>query len=135
MVKLKPVSPQVQALLNSAMPVDVRGDLVTIECESSFHRDKLNDDKNRQVVEQLLSETLGAQCRVQCQVGTGKAAVRASAPEPPAGDMFQQSEAGDARQKLVNHPAVKELQKAGGQITRVTLNDTDQGEETRGKQG
>ena len=68
LVRLKPISPQVQALLNSSVPLAVQGDVITVGCPFSFHRDKLSEDKNRDLVEQVLAQVLGAPCHIQCVV-------------------------------------------------------------------
>jgi DNA polymerase III subunit gamma/tau len=139
LTKMKAVSPQVQALLNSAEPAFVEGDLVTLSCEAAFHRDTLAEEKKRELVEQVLSQVLGCACRVTCVVG-------GTAPRPPAEakPRRESTSAGDlsaagnervsARDELLNHPAVKELQRRGGRIASVSVfgEDADEEDEERG---
>jgi len=126
LMKIKPRSHQVRALLNSAYPVSVQGDLVTLGCESGFHREKLAEDTRRNLVEEAFSEVLGKACRIQCVVDS-KVGKKPGAQNPrPSGNLFSDSESRKgSRQKLVNHPAVKALEKRGGRVSKVSLYDED----------
>jgi len=134
LTKMKAVSPQVQALLNSTEPAFVEGNLVTLSCEAAFHRDRLAEEKKHELVEQVLSQVLGCACRVTCVVG-------ASLPRPAAEERPGQErpstgkpptagkERVTARDELLNHPAVKELQRRGGRIASVSVFGEDADEE------
>ena len=133
LLKLKPHSQQVRALLNSAYPISVEGNVVTLGCEAAFHRDKLRDSKKRALIEKVLSQVLGAETQVTCVVDShirqslrageslqprpaGRSAAPASLSHTPSGD-----NAVDERQQLLNHPAVKELEKRGGVVSQVSI--------------
>ena len=146
--KMRAVSPQVQALLNSTEPVRVEGDLITLNCEAPFHRDRLAEEKKRELVEQVLTQVLGRACRVTCVVGVAAphVPVEAAPRREPASatDLFSASEERGAaapkddrdsvRDALLNHPAVKELQRRGGRISSVRVfgEDADEEDEERG---
>jgi len=138
--KMKAVSPQVQALLNSTEPAYVQGDLITLSCEASFHRDRLTEEKKRELVEQVLSEVLGQTCRVTCVVAsTGPRPTAEARPKreaEAAGDLFGVEKGrASAREALLNHPAVKELQRRGGRIASVSVfgEDAEEEDEDRGE--
>ena len=134
LMRIKPLSPQLQALLNSAEPIQVSGDVITLGCRFGFHRDKLSESKNRDLVEQVLSQVLGVPCRVTCAIHAGapEMAEKSGPPQRRPGDLFSSSDAhGDERQELLNHPVVKELERRGGRVSKVSLNEEDQ-EDRRG---
>ncbi|MEA3408444.1 MAG: DNA polymerase III subunit gamma/tau [Chloroflexota bacterium] len=129
LMKIKLKSYQVRALLNSAYPISVRDDLVTLGCNAKFHCDKLSEDKRRDLVEDVLSQVLGVSCRVQCVVDREageRARSRTRSTDDNAEDLFgsERSEApsdDDLRDELLNHPAVKALKERGGRVSKVTL--------------
>jgi len=134
LMRIRPVSPQLQALLNSVEPLQVSGDVVTLGCPFGFHRDKLSQGKNRDLVEQVLSQVLQAPCRVTYVIHAAQVdAAGKGAPAPRrATDLFSAGEAqGDERQELLNHPVVKELERRGGRVSKVSLNEDEQ-EDRRG---
>jgi DNA polymerase-3 subunit gamma/tau len=149
LTKMRALSPQVQALLKSAEPVRVEGDLITLNCEAPFHRDKLSEEKKRELVEQVLAQVLGRACRVTCVVGSPAPRATTAAPphgEPAAGaDLFslrverggastqgeRDSGRGSVRDTLLNHPAVKELQRRGGRVSSVRVYGEDADEEDK----
>jgi len=139
-------SHQVRALLNSAYPQSVSGDLVTLVCEAKFHADTLMSDDRRSEIEKIYSEVLGKPVRVACVADAGhlRQLLRTAqaAPEPkelfdaaPRANRQPNGPEEDERQALVEHPAVQELLRKGGEVSRVVLNrDGDEGE-SDGKQG
>ncbi|MEN6478665.1 MAG: DNA polymerase III subunit gamma/tau [Anaerolineales bacterium] len=128
--RMRAQSPQLQAILRGTYPVAVAEGLVTLACEGPFHRDRLNEDKRRGQVEQVLSEVLGVECRITCVVDReAKARVQGGAEGDASRDLFAAAEKREEqRRELLNHPAVKELTERGGRVRRVQLND-DLGEE------
>lgn len=139
-------SHQVRALLNSAYPQSVSGDRVTLVCEAKFHADTLMSDDRRSEIESVFSEVLGKPVRIACVADAGqlRQLLRAAqtAPEPkdlfetgPRPDAQAEKTVADERQALVEHPAVQELLRKGGEVSRVVLNsDPDEGV-SDGKQG
>ena len=135
LMKIKPKSSQVQALLNSAYPVSVEGDLITVGCEADFHRDKLSEVKKRGLVERELSGVLGVPCRIEYIVHQGaKEAQRRDAQLSQSSTDFTSAEESPQaqRDKLLDHPTVKALEKLGGRVVNVSLYDQEQREDDRG---
>jgi hypothetical protein len=135
LLRIKPLSPQIQALLNSVEPIQVSADVITLGCRFGFHRDKLSESKNRGLVEQVLSQVLGVSCRVTCVVHAVQAetADKDGLAQRRPGDLFSANDPhGDERQELLNHPVVKELERRGGRVSKVSLNEEDQ-EDRRGQ--
>ncbi|NLD45525.1 MAG: DNA polymerase III subunit gamma/tau [Chloroflexi bacterium] len=134
LIHVRSNSRQVEALLKSAEPIEVYGTTVVLGCEAEFHSSKLSEDKRRLVVEQALSAVLGVACTVTCSVARGAGLSRNGPGQEPPGDIF---EAGSPRkaaeERLLNHPAVVELTRQGGRVTRVRVNDADNTEEDRGQ--
>ncbi len=136
LMKIKPKSYQVRALLNSAYPVAVRDDLITLGCNAEFHRDKLSEDKRRGLVEDVLSQVLGVSCRVQCVVdreAEERARAQIGSTNNDSGDLFSKNEQSetpsdeDVRDELLNHPAIRVLKERGGCVSKVTLVSQDRG--------
>ena len=110
---------------------------IVFGCEAEFHREKLSEDKRRAVVEQVLTEVLGTPCAAQFVVGSVRrrsGAPTSGASGAPPADLFATDDPRrKAEDQLRNHPAVRELERHGGVVTGVHLNETDDTEETRGK--
>ena len=121
--RMRAQSPQLQAVLRSAYPVGVAGEVVTLACDFGFHRDRLAEDKRREQVEQVLSDVLGSACRIEVVVdrdarARNQGVADADAPK----DLFESADAdAERRRELLNHPAVKDLTERGGQVRRVEL--------------
>ncbi len=122
LAQVRPLSRRVEALLRDTRPIALRGDLITIACGSPFHHDVLSEDKNRELIVQAASQVLGIPCRVRC--------VLHSAEDSDLNPLYRKSPATtesldttdapqQAFQRLLNHPAVKELQRRGGHISKV----------------
>ena len=122
LAQVRPLSRRVEALLRDTRPIALRGDLITIACGSPFHHDVLSEDKNRELIVQAASQALGIPCRVRC--------VLHSAEDSDLNPLYRKSPAPtesldttdapqQAFQRLLNHPAVKELQRRGGHISKV----------------
>ncbi len=133
LTRMKAIDPKVQAILNSARPIEVHGDTITLGCEAPFHRDRLAEDKRRDLVERVLSEVMETPCHIQCVVD--KARREAVEPGQAGESLFPPTdERESARRKLLSHPAVKELEKRGGRVSRVSLTEEEK-EEDSGEQG
>ncbi len=61
---LKARSRRIDALLMSVDPSSVQGDLITLTSAYPFHRNKLNEPEVQAVVEEVISDILGARMRV-----------------------------------------------------------------------
>jgi DNA polymerase-3 subunit gamma/tau len=63
---LRPRNLSLEALVRSCDPVAVEGDAVVLAFIHNFHRSKVEEDQNRQVVEEVLSDLIGQRYRVRC---------------------------------------------------------------------
>ncbi|MCS6886722.1 MAG: DNA polymerase III subunit gamma/tau [Chloroflexus sp.] len=65
---VRPRSPTVQALLNSARPYDVEGNTIVLLVSSAFHKERLEEPKNRAIIEEVLRRRLGKAYAVRCTI-------------------------------------------------------------------
>ena len=79
---VKALNRRIEALLASVDPVRVSGDAVILAAAYPFHRDKLNSDDVRSVVESVISRLAGRAVKVQCSLRDELPAV--SQPPPAA---------------------------------------------------
>ncbi len=63
---LRPRNLSLEALMHSCEPMAVEGDVVVLGFVHQFHRSKVEEDGNKRVVEEVLSDLLGRQYRVRC---------------------------------------------------------------------
>jgi DNA polymerase-3 subunit gamma/tau len=75
---LRPRNLSLEALVRSCEPVAVEGDVVVLAFAHNFHRSKVEEDLNKQIVEEVLSELLGQRCRVRCVLAQQERAAGAS---------------------------------------------------------
>lgn len=105
---IRPRNRAVEALLKSCEPVSVQGDCVTLGFYYSFHKEKVNADNNRKVVEGALAELAGRVLQVKCALSEG--------------DRQQKEEENEAnrREQLLSNPVVREaIQHYGGKVIDV----------------
>jgi hypothetical protein len=79
---VKAVNRRIEALLSSIDPALVAGDRVTLAAAYEFHRDKLNTDEVRIVVEEAIGRLVGRPVRVACLLHAEVAAPPPTAPTP-----------------------------------------------------
>jgi len=105
---IRPRSRVVEALLKSCQPMAVQGDLVTLGFYHSFHKERMDEDKHRSVVEEALAEVGGRAYRVKCALCEGSSR-----------EKEQKSEA-DRREKLLDNPVVSEaIKRYGARVVDV----------------
>lgn len=63
---VKMTNSRIAALLSSVDPLDVRDQEIVLVSPYEFHRNKLNDDAVRRVVEDVLARHMGAHYQVVC---------------------------------------------------------------------
>lgn len=82
---LRPHNLSLEALMRSCEPVSVEGDVVVLEFVHNFHRSKVEEEHNKQAVEEALSGIVGQRYRIRCVLAHQEPAatppVRAT-PEP-----------------------------------------------------
>jgi DNA polymerase-3 subunit gamma/tau len=132
---------QVQALLRDAHPTAVEGNVVTLLCRWPLHREQLSKAERLAMVESVLSEVLSAPCHVQylaqSEAPSGESATAdtrreigstvAATPQAPAVDEEE------IRRALLNHPAVRDLERRGGKVSRVDVFGADPPKEKDGR--
>lgn len=69
---VKPYNHSVEAFLRSARPTKIEGGTVVLEVYYPFHKDKLEDVKNRKIVEKGLEKILGVKAGFRCILGKSK---------------------------------------------------------------
>lgn len=69
---VKPINHSVEAFLRAARPKSIKGKTVVLEVFYPFHKDKLEEQKNRQLVEKGLKKVLGADLIFECVLGKTK---------------------------------------------------------------
>jgi DNA polymerase-3 subunit gamma/tau len=79
---LRPRNLSLEALMHSCEPVAVEGDVVVLGFAHNFHRGKVEEDQNRQVVEDVLSHLVGQRYRVRCVLAGGRERAAAPASRP-----------------------------------------------------
>ncbi len=58
----------ISALLKAVKPIEVLGNTVILEVAYSFHKERLEDHKNRQIVEQILKDIYKIPLAIKCRV-------------------------------------------------------------------
>lgn len=81
-LEVKAINRRIEALLSSVDPFAVRGDEVILVTAYSFHRDRLNADDVRAVVEEVMSRIVRRRIRVSCLL-RGEAPVAAPSQPTP----------------------------------------------------
>ncbi len=66
---VKPLNHSVCALLKAARPKKVDEDYVTLEVFYQFHKDQLEQERNRRVLEQALAGLFKTSLRIKCELG------------------------------------------------------------------
>jgi len=72
LVAVKPFNHSVEAFLRAARPKSLEGNKLTLEVFYPFHKDKLDEQKNRKIVEEGLQIVLGKQMVLECILSTNK---------------------------------------------------------------
>ncbi|MFN8513142.1 MAG: hypothetical protein U0232_06610 [Thermomicrobiales bacterium] len=63
---VRATSRRIEALLASADPLQIDDETLTLVAAYDFHRDGLNKDDTRKVIEEVVAEVLGHPYRVRC---------------------------------------------------------------------
>ncbi len=93
----------VQALLRSARPVGVEEDALLLGFPYEFHRERIDDQKNRIVVEDVIGAVLARKVRVRCVLTTREAVTAA-----------------DPLQAAMDDPIVRSAISRGARVRSVT---------------
>jgi len=67
--EVKPLNASLEVFLRNAKPVDLDEDLLTIEFGYRFHKERIEDLKNRSIIEDLIKKLFGISVRIKGTVG------------------------------------------------------------------
>ena len=56
------------ALLRDAKPVEVTGNKIVLGVKFPFHKDKISERKNLDILEKVFGDLVGGSCTVNCQI-------------------------------------------------------------------
>ncbi|MEA1936786.1 MAG: DNA polymerase III subunit gamma/tau [Patescibacteria group bacterium] len=59
--EIKPHNHSLTVFLKTCCPIDARGNKITMLCQYSFHKDKLNKIENKLIIEKVASQVLGSE--------------------------------------------------------------------------
>jgi len=108
---LRPRNLSLEALMHSCEPVAVEEDVVVLGFTHKFHRSKVEEERNKQIVEETLSDLLGQQYRVRCILAQQERA-EGTAPRSTAS-------AKSAEQMIADDPVVRAaVQDLGAQVVQ-----------------
>lgn len=93
--------------LRSSKLLKVSGDSLILECDYSFHKDCIENNKNREVVENVINEKIGSPISIKCIVGKNK-------PKLNEDDREVKDEDVDSSENLLNTA----LDIMGGKVTK-----------------
>ncbi|PJE67577.1 DNA polymerase III, subunit gamma and tau [Candidatus Shapirobacteria bacterium CG10_big_fil_rev_8_21_14_0_10_40_9] len=69
LLAVRPRNHSVEALLRATRPINLAGGVLTLEVFYKFHKDQLETEKCRKIVEEVASEFLGSQIHLKCILG------------------------------------------------------------------
>lgn len=72
LMAVKPFNHSVEAFLRAARPIKLEGRRLILEVFYPFHKDRLEEVKNRKIVEEGLSKVLGVELAFECVLGKSK---------------------------------------------------------------
>jgi len=81
---IKPMNHSVAAFLRAARPKEVNKDTLVLEVFYSFHKDRLEEDRNRRIVENGLDKICGGKLKMKCVLGK-QPAVKKLSKKPSSG--------------------------------------------------
>ncbi len=82
-MEVKAINRRIEALLTSIDPVAVEGDRIILAAAYEFHRNRMNADEVRMVVEDVMSRVVGHPVRITCVMPGDVAAAQSSRLNPP----------------------------------------------------
>ena len=69
---VRPLNHSVEALLRAAKPVKMNNGFLTLEVFYKFHKERLDTEKCRSIVEEVASQLLGKSIKLKCILGEKK---------------------------------------------------------------
>ncbi len=77
---VKPINASIEALLRSARPINYDGKTLTLGVFYKFHKERLEDQRHRKILEDVIAQVLNSPTRVVCTMV-----------EPPAREIIQEA--------------------------------------------
>ncbi len=102
LAEIKARNMHVEAILKDCQLARVEGDVVVLRARFPFHKEKLEDDRSKQLVAEAVSIIIGEPCRIRCILSTE--------------DKRQEQKHDDEIQAAVDDPLVKAALEMGGKI-------------------
>jgi DNA polymerase-3 subunit gamma/tau len=72
LIAVKPFNHSVEAFLRATRPKRIEGNLVTLEVYYPFHKERLEEARNRKIVESGLDKVFGEKLVIECTLAKGK---------------------------------------------------------------
>ncbi len=72
LMAVKPMNHSVAAFLKAAQPLKIEGDRLFLQVFYQFHKDKLDEHRNRQIVEKGFEEVFDSCVKIKCKLGKKK---------------------------------------------------------------
>jgi DNA polymerase III subunit gamma/tau len=95
-----------QALLRSTQPDQIDHNVLILRARYAFHRERIEDVRNRATLEQVVDSVLGTKLRVRCELANGDKVAEASVSTDPDQD-------------AVNDPVVRAAIEMGARVVQV----------------
>ena len=67
LLKTKSYNHSIHAFLKASQPKSLENDTIYLSFLYNFHKDKINEPKNREIVERSIAEVIGKSYRIKCQ--------------------------------------------------------------------
>jgi DNA polymerase-3 subunit gamma/tau len=123
--EIRPLNRTAEALLRSCAPLRVEdNNVLVIGAEHNFHKERLEEPRCKQVLEEVLSRVIGCPCRVRCVLTPPEQT--ASRPRPAQADESGHAEPSGADQKkrkyqdVSNDPLIREaVERYGARVVDV----------------
>jgi len=113
---LRPRNLSLEALMRSCEPVAVEGDVVLLGFTHNFHRSKVEEQHNKQLVEDVLSSLVGQRCSVRCVLAGQD---RADPPPQRAQVESPEGEPDRSAEQIIKDPVVRAaIEDLGAQIVQ-----------------
>jgi len=114
---LRPRNLSLEALMRSCEPVAVEGDVVLLGFTHNFHRSKVEEQHNKQLVEDVLSSLVGQRCSVRCVLAGQERA--APPPQRAQAESPEREPDRSAEQIIAEDPVVRAaIEDLGAQIVQ-----------------
>ena len=106
--EVRPYNRMAEALLRSCRPVRVDGNVVVVGVLHPFHKGKIEDPRNKEIVEKVLMQLTGTPCRLSCVVQSSDAQENHPRREKK-------------RKAILDDPVVQAARNMGGKVVDVRL--------------